>query len=74
MRFPVSPLLVQVLFSDARAPSCGFHVVGSADFKGAVACGVIRGVTDSEEDVSIVPVCGMPNLRTEHPAAVRTEH
>ena len=67
MRFPVSPLLVQVLFPDARSPISSLRVVGGADFKGAVACGVVRCVTDSEEDV---PVRGMPDLRAQHPAAV----
>jgi hypothetical protein len=67
MRVPGSPLLVQVLFPDARTPFPSLHVVGRADFKGAVACGVVRGVADSEEDV---PVWRLPHLRAKHPTPV----
>jgi len=68
VRFPLSPLLVEVLFTDASTPFARLDVECGADFKRAVPCGVVRCVTDSEEDV---PVRGMPNLRTEHPAPVR---
>src|SRR4051812_17438956 len=40
-RFPVSPLLVQVLFPDAGAPYPSFGVVGGADFEDAVPRGVV---------------------------------
>src|SRR5919107_495869 len=59
VRFPISPLLVQVLFPDPCAPLAGFLVECGADFEAAVPCGIIRGVTDAEEDV---PVWGMPDL------------
>src|SRR5215210_5137220 len=36
LRFPVSPLLVEVLFPDAGAPRSGFGVVGRADLEDAV--------------------------------------
>src|SRR5215217_8038316 len=67
MRLPVSSLLVQVLFPDTRTPFAGFHVECGADFEGAVPCGVVRCVTDAEEDV---PVRGMPDLRANDRAAV----
>ena len=67
MRLPVPPLLVQVLFRDARTPFAACHVEYGADFEGAVACGVIGCVTDSEEDM---PVRGLPDLRAKHPAPV----
>jgi hypothetical protein len=68
MWFPVSPLLVQVLFPDARAPFAGFLIECGSDLKGAVSCGIVRGMTDSEEDV---PIWGMPDLRAYHPASVQ---
>ena len=59
--FPITALLVHVLFGDARNPAIAGRNVRRPQLEGAMAGGIVRGMADAKEEMAIG---GSPDLWT----------